>query len=104
MSIVALIYSSKQTPMSRTDTPAKHRPDPERWLLSNLPHTTFFGEAFAYLDTGSGHSTQFYSVAWLVEEFGSIIETIDHPRAQLIRAGHECGPAEVERLFGQIDE
>lgn len=88
---------------SQTDTPADRRRDPEQWLLANLPHTMFFGEAFVYLDTGSGHSTQFFSVDWLVEEFGSIISTADHPQQQLVSAAHEYEPAEFERLFGQID-
>jgi len=90
--------------MSQTDSTADSGPDPETWLRSNLPHTTFSEDVFAYLDTGSGHSTQFYSVEWLAEEFGEIIANAEHPKQQLIRAGIEHGPAELRRLFGQIDE
>ena len=89
---------------SQTDTQANRRRDPEQWLLANLPNTTFFGEAFVYLDTGSGHSTQFFSVDWLVEEFGSIVESADRPQRQLISAAREYEPVEFERLFGQIDQ
>jgi len=78
--------------------------DPEHWLLSNLPHTTVSGVELAYLDTGSGHSTQFFAVDWLVEEFGNVIMTAENPKQQLIRQGAESGPAELERLFGQLDE
>ncbi|MFC6758054.1 MULTISPECIES: hypothetical protein [Haloarcula] len=90
--------------MQQTDSPTDSSPDPETWLLSNLPHTTFSEDAFAYLDTGSGHSTQFYSVEWLAEEFGEIIANADHPKQQLLTAALEDVPAELRRLFGQIDE
>ncbi len=88
----------------QTDSPTDGSPDPETWLLSNLPHTTFSEDAFAYLDTGSGHSTQFYSIDWLAEEFGEIIASADHPKQRLISAGLEHGPAELRRLFEQINE
>lgn len=90
--------------MPQTEPLSDHGSDAEGWLLTNLPHRTFSGDAFAYLDTGSGHSTQFYSVAWLAEEFGDVIADADHPKQPLIDAGIEHGPAGLARLFGQIDE
>jgi len=72
-------------------------------LLDRLPHTGLSGVEFAYVETESGHSTQFFAVDWLAEEFGDIITTADNPKQDLIRAGVDSGPTELEHLFGQID-
>jgi len=90
--------------MSQTKSTSRRRPDPERWLLDNLPRETVAGVQFVHLDTGSGHSTQFFSVEWLAEEFGEIIRTADHPKQQLLSAGSDRGPGELRRLFEQLDE
>lgn len=90
--------------MSHTPSHTETRSDPERWLLDNLPHKTVAGVQLAHVDTGSGHSTQFYSVEWLAEEFGEIITTADHPKQQLLSVGAEHGPTELKRLFEQLAE